>query len=140
MTLRWCSEETSLWAEYYLPKRWNESIQGHCFFKLFFILCLPDQNNHYVMHRSGIVEVSSVRIHYYVKESDLCQGDFNIIISTIIVVYIGHGLFIVRYLCRGQIKYDLYETIINDIRILCLSRRHQSITILYIIICSWLFV
>jgi len=38
-----------------------------------------------VPHRSGIVEVSIA--HYYVKESDLWQGDFNIIIIIIVVVH-----------------------------------------------------
>jgi len=40
------------------------------------------------MHRSGIYsyiveDVSSARMYYYVKESDLCQGDFNIIIIVV---------------------------------------------------------
>jgi len=83
----------------------------------FFILCWPDHNNHYVPHRSGIVEVSIA--HYYVKESDLWQGDFNIIIIITIIIRwacIFHcPLFVLE-----QIKHDLYKTI-NYIRILFIS-------------------
>ena len=79
-------------------------------FLIFFFYTLSD-HNHYVLHRSGIVEVSIG--YYYVKESDLWQGDFSI---TIIIDTLGID-FIVRYLYHGQIKYDLYKTI-NYIRIL----------------------
>jgi len=116
MTLWWRRNLQSVGG--ILLKRWNESTQGHCFLVFFFILCLPDHNNHYVPHRSGIVvEVSGI------YSALLCQRKWPMARRFqyyYYCIHVGHGFFSVCYLCLGRIQYDLYKTI-NFIRILFIS-------------------